>query len=182
MYCILMDTKTGSFYMAPSEVKFYAYTSVEAFEADRATYNAAQTAILVETEMDDRQEFFTFLYNNGFIYGFLDGEKVRIRKGDVAYYRQNSNELVYAQYLLTGSDDYLKYVKKKDLVTLCSLSEDKTSVFFPTVNIEDGNVAVLTYTDVQRIPDELREKYKGWKVVHMTFDVICIVNGKFVAV
>lgn len=177
-----MDTKTGSFYMSPSDVKFYAYTSVEAFENDKAVYNAAGTGVLVETEMDDKQEFLTFLYNAGFIYGYLDGEKIRIKKSDVTYYKQNSNEIVYSQYLLTGSDDYLKYVKKKDLVTLCSLSEDKTSVFFPTVNIEDGKVAVLTYTDVRRIPDEMLEKYKGWKVVNMTFDVICIVNGKFVAV
>lgn len=176
MYCILMDTKTKSFYMHPEQVRFYAYTSPDKYEEDIVN------AVLVETEMEDYYEFMTFLYNNGFIYGFLDGELVRIKKGDVAYYKQNSNEIVYAQYLLTKSDDFLKYIKKKGLVTLCNLSEDKKSVYFPTVNIDDNTVAVLTYTDVNRIPMEMREKYAGWRVVNMTFDVVCIVNGKFVAV
>lgn len=176
MYCILMDTKTKSFYMNPEQVRFYAYSSPEKYEEDIVN------AVLVETEMEEYYEFMTYLYNAGFIYGFLDGELIRIKKQDVAYYKQNSNEIIYAQYLLTKSDDYLKYIKKKNLVTLCSLSEDRMSVYFPTVNIDDGKVAVLTYTDVSRIPMEMREKYNGWRIVNMTFDAVCIVNGKFVAI
>lgn len=176
MYCILMDTKTKSFYMQPDQIRFYAYTSPDKYEEDIVS------AILVETETDDYYEFMTYLYNNGFIYGYLDGELVHIKKGDVVYCKQNSNELIFAQHLLTKNDDYLKYIKKQGLFTLCNLSEDKKSVLFPTVIIDDGTVAVLTYTDATRIPTEMREKYDGWRMVNMTFDVVCIVNGKFVAI
>lgn len=176
MYCILMSTKTKSFYMDPKELKFYAYTSPDEYVMTQSD------ARLVETEMEDFKEFMTFLYNAGFIYGYLNGQLIHIKKGDVLYYKQNCNELVYAQYLLTGEDSYLQIIKKSQLYTLCKVKNEKNSVMFPTVKLDDGSTAVLAYTDILRIPQEMRDKYDGWKTVKMTWDAVCVVNSRFVAV
>lgn len=176
MFCILMDAKTKSFYMDPKELKFYAYSSPEEYEGFH------KNAKLVETDMEDYREFMTYLYNAGFIYGYLDGELVRIKKGDVLFYKQNCNEIVYAQYLLTKDDRYLQIIRKNKLYTLCSIDAEKNSIYFPTVQLEDNSNAILAYTDISRIPMEMRDKYNGWRTVRMTFDAACIVNGKFVAV
>lgn len=176
MFCILMDAKTKSFYMDPKELKFYAYSSPEEYEG------YYKNAKLVETDMDDYREFMTYLYNAGFIYGYLDGELVRIKKGDVLFYKQNCNEIVYAQYLLTKDDRYLQIIRKNKLYTLCSVDAENNAIYFPTVQLEDNSNAILAYTDISRIPMEMREKYDGWRTVRMTFDAACIVNGKFVAV
>lgn len=176
MYCILMSAKTKSFYMDAKELKFYAYTSPEEYTT------IINDARLVETEIEDYKEFMTYLYNAGFIYGYLNGKLIRIKKGDVLFYKQNCNEIVYAQYLLTHEDSYLQIIKKSQLYTLCSIKEGRESVLFPTVKLEDGTHAVLAYTDIMRIPNEMRRKYDGWRTVKMTFDAVCVVNSKFVAV
>lgn len=176
MYCILMDVKTKSFYMDPKELKFYAYSSPEEYEG------YYKNSKLVETDIEDYREFMTYLYNAGFIYGYLDGKLIRIKKGDVLYYKQNCNEIVYAQYLLTKDDRFLQIIRKNKLYTLCSIDHDTNSIYFPTVQLESGENAILSYTDIARIPMEMREKYDGWRTVRMTFDAACIVNGKFVAV
>ncbi|MBR3517853.1 MAG: hypothetical protein IKM88_15580 [Lachnospiraceae bacterium] len=176
MYCILMDKKTGSFYMDPKEIRFYGYTDPE-------EYNAFyKNAKLVELDIDEYREFATYLYNAGFVNGYLNGKPVRIKKGDVLFYKQNCNEIVFSQYVLTGDDNYLKMIKKSSLVTLCQIDNSKCTVYFPTVKLEDGTNAVLAYTDISRIPPEMRKKYQGWRTVRMTFNTVCIVNGMFVAV
>ena len=176
MYSILMDTKTKSFYMDKGELKFYAYT-----EEENCKEIPAGTR-LVSVDILDYQEFMTFLYNAGFVYGYLDGELIRIKKSDILYFKQNINEVVYAQYLLTKDSRYLQIIKKSNLCTLCNINNEKGVVLFPTVTTEDGSSAVLTYTDPSRIPVEMFSKYQGWKIVRMTFDAQCIVNGKFIAV
>lgn len=176
MYCILMDKNTGSFYMEPKEIKFYAFSDPE--ECDTYFRNSK----LVALDIDDYREFMTYLYNAGFINGYLDGRPVRIKKGDVLFYKQNCNEVVFSQYVLTTDSTYLKMINKSSLVSLCKIDNNKGTVYFPTVKLEDGTNAVLAYTDISRIPKEMREKYAGWRTVRMTFDTVCIVNGTFVAV
>lgn len=173
MYCILMDSKTGSFYMEPGEVAFYAYTDASKVEIRR------KTSRLVETDMEDIKELETLMYNAGFYHGYLDGKPYSISKKNVYFYDRNPNEIVYAQYLLTGSKKYLELIKKNQLATLCRI--DGTSIYFPTVSSENGEKVILAYTDRSRMPRELLEKYDGWRIVRMTFDAPCIVNGSFVA-
>lgn len=177
MYCILMDQKTKSFYMHRGELKFYAYSDEENCDLESLPIGAN----MVITEMDDYQEFMTFLYNAGFCRGYMDDKEIVIRKKDVLYFKQNSNEVIYAQFLLTKDQRFLEIIKKSNLFTLCSIDNDQKIVFFPTVSLENGETAVLAYTDVSRIPEELFNKYKGYRIVRMTFDATCVVNGKFIA-
>ncbi len=175
-YSVLMDKKTNSFYMDPKEIRFYAYSDEEEFTP---FYNDGKLVVL---DIDSYQEFMTYLFNCGFTTGYLDGNLIRIKKGDILFYKQNINEVVFAQYMITGDETYLKMVRKNALVTLCKIDDDKSTIYFPTVKLEDGSNAVLAYTDVSRIPPEMRRKYEGWRTVRMTFDTVCIVNGMFVAV
>jgi hypothetical protein len=87
--------------------------------------------------------------------------------------------VLYAQYLLTKNLRYLEMIKKSQLLTLCKI--DGNSVYFPTITLDDGEKAVLSYTDKARIPQELFEKYDGWRCVKMTFAARCLVNGEYVA-
>ena len=174
MYSVLMDTKTKSFYMDKGELKFYAFTDEDKCE------DIPEDSKLATLDINDYQELMTFFYNAGFVYGYVDGELTRIKKADVLYLKQNMNEIVYAQYLLTKDSRYLQIIKKQNLYTLCSINNEKGVVLFPTVNVDEGN-AVLTYTDIARIPSEMFEKYPGWKVVRMTFEALCVVNGRFIA-
>lgn len=176
MFCILMDPKTRSFYMKPGEIKFYAYT-----DPSECTEFFKNTN-LVELDIDDYGEFMTYMYNQGFINGYLDGHPVRIKKSDVQYYKLNCNEIAYAQYMLTKEEHFLSIIKKSNLCTLCKVDNEDNLVYFPTVKLENGQIAVLAYTDVSRIPAEMREKYDGWRTVRMTFDTVCVVNSNFVAV
>lgn len=173
MYVILMDANTKTFYMNPGEVAFHVYTDVS--EVDIRVPHSR----VVETEIEDYRELNTLLYNAGFLAGYMDGKSYKIQKDAVYWSQRNPNEVAYAQWLLTKDPHYLDMVKKERLVTLCRISDDQ--VFFPTVTLESGDTAVLTYTDRKRIPRELFEKYDGWKCVRMTFDVRCVVNGRFVA-
>lgn len=175
MYSILMDTKTKSFYMEKGELKFYAYSDPE--ECNDIKIGSK----LVTVETDDYQEFLTFLYNSGFVYGYLDDAPIQIKKSDVLYYKQNSNEAVYAQYLLTKDERYLKVLRKSQLFTLCKVDNENGVVLFPTVKLDNGESAILAYTDASRIPITLHEKYDGYRTVRMTFDAPCIVNGQFIA-
>lgn len=174
-YHILIDNRTKSFYMNPGDIRFFAYTDIDNYT------EFLPNAVLVTTEYEEQQDFFTYLYNSGFLTGFLDGKEVRISRGDITHYKINSNEMLYAQYILTGEEKYLKMIKKKNLYTLCDLGADKMSVYFPTVTLDTGEVAVLTYTDGCRIPPHLRKKYEGWRTVRMTWDALCVVNNNFVA-
>lgn len=176
MYCVLMDKKTNSFYMDPKEIRFYAYSDPEEYNP---FYKEGKLVVL---DIEDYQEFMTYLFNCGFITGYLDGNLIRIKKSDILFYKQNINEVVFSQYVLTKDETYLKMVKKNHLVTLCKIDDSKSTIFFPTVKLEDGTNAVLSYTDISRIPPEMRKKYEGWRTVRMTFDTVCIVNGMFVAV
>lgn len=162
--------------MEKGDIKFHAYSSPDEY----TTYY--KNANLVALDIDDYREFATYLYNAGFSAGYLDGKPIRIKKGDILWYKQNCNEVVYSQYILTGDNTYLKMIKKSLLVTLCRIDNEKSTVYFPTIKLEDGTNAVLTYTDISRIPPEMRKKYDGWRTVRMTFDTVCIVNGAFVAV
>lgn len=173
MYVILMDANTKSYYMNPGEVAFHVYSDISKVDI-RVPHSR-----VVETEIDDYRELNTLLYNAGFLAGYLDGKNYTIQKDAVYWSNRNPNEVAYAQWMLTKNDRYLDMIQREKLVTLCKVSEEQ--VFFPTVTLENGTTAVLTYTDRKRIPRELFEKYDGWKCVHMSFDVRCVVNGQFVA-
>lgn len=173
MYCILMDAKTGSYYMEPGDLAFHAYSDPSKVNIRR------KNSRVVETDIEDINELETQLYNAGFFQGYLDGKLRKLSKQKVYYYNRNSNEIYYAQYLLTGDKKYLELIKKHLLVTLCKI--DNTSIYFPTIQTENDERAVLTYTDAKRMPQKLLEKYEGWRKVKMTFDARCIVNGEFVA-
>lgn len=66
MYCILMDKETKSFYMAPHEFFFHAYTGREYIK------KIPPNAKLVETEFESKKEFTTMLYNAGFTRGYIN--------------------------------------------------------------------------------------------------------------
>lgn len=121
------------------------------------------------------------LYNAGFLRGYLDGNPVKLSKSDVYYYDRNPNDIAYAQWMLTGDERYLEMIRKNTLYTLCMV--DGESILFPTVTIpeENNETAVLAYTDPLRITKELFDKYDGWRMVRMTFDARCVVNGEFLA-
>lgn len=173
MYCILMDAKTKSFYMKPWEMCFYAYTS-----PDRCKSRPEQARI-IETEITDKKDFTTMMYNAGFTYGLLDGEPIHLTRADAYFYSRNDNEIAYAQYLLTGDERYLSSINKKSLLSLCKITEE--GAMFPTVQLDDGKTAVLSYTDRARIPQILFDKYPDYRTVRMSFSVRAFVNGKFLA-
>jgi hypothetical protein len=109
----------------------------------------------------------------------MDGEPKKLSKSDVYYYNRNPNDIAFAQWKLTGDERYLEMIRKNNLYTLCKV--DGESIYFPTVLLqEEEETAVLAYTDPLRIPKELFDKYDGWRMVRMTFDARCVVNGAFV--
>lgn len=171
MYSILMDVNTKTYYMDAREAAFYAFSDISKLDTKR------KNSRLIETEIDDRKEFETMLYNAGFFYGHLDGNPCRLSKNSIYYFNRNPNEIVFGQYLLSKDKSYLELIKKQYLITLCKIDGD--DIYFPTVTLENGDVAVLAYTDRKRIPAELFEKYDGWRGVRMTFQAKCIVNGSF---
>ena len=172
MYCILMDKRTKAHYMLPDRMCFYTFTSPDKYTQRN------QNARLVETEYDNYGDLITDLYNAGFSQGFLDDKIIYINKKDAYYLNRNSNEAAYAQYILTKKPTYLSLIKKKDLVTICKIDGD--AIYFPTVKINE-EVAVLTYTDRLRIPQKLFDNYPGYRVVKMSYNVKCVVNGQVVA-
>lgn len=172
MYCILMDKNTKSFYMKPRELCFYAFSSPNKYNMGNADTR------LIETEYSDLKEFTTMLYNAGFLYGYIDGNEIRINKENAYYLDKNINEVAYAQYLLTEDEKYLELMRKKNLFSICKV--DGESILFPTVTLEDDTTAVLAYTDRVRIPQVLFDKYPDYRVVRMTFNIQCLVNSKFV--
>ena len=175
MYCIMMDSKTKCFYMAPGEIAFVAFSSPEKYDPRVVK---SPTARLVETDYDDPKEFTTALYNAGFSYGTVDGEEARLTRASSYYYDVNSNEVLFAQYALTGNTDVLKLLSKRKLVTVCKIEGNQ--VYFPTVTLPTGESAVLTYTDRVRIPQKIFDKYSSWRVVRMTFDARCVVNSQVI--
>jgi len=172
MYSVLFDTNTGSFYMTPDEAAFHVYSDSSHLDIKR------RNATLMDAGTSSISELETKLYNAGFFYGYLDGKEYKLSKKKIAFYDRNPNDVMFAQYLLTNDKKYLELIKKQKLVTLCRIDGEK--VFFPTIELESGEKAVLTYTDEDRIPDTLYEKYEGWKKVKMTFHAKCVVNGSFV--
>lgn len=174
MYSILMDVNTKSYYMSPGDVAFHAYSDISNVEIK------SKNSRIVETDMEDPREFFTLLYNAGFLRGYMDGQPQKIVKSEVYFYNRNPNEIAYAQWLLTKDTRYLEMIKKNNLFTLCKIDGD--TIYFPTVTLESGeDTAVLAYTDKSRIPGELFDKYDGWRCVRMTFNARCVVNGTFIA-
>ena len=178
MYSYLKDKKTDTFYMEPNKISFFSYSDEDAYD-DKKT-----KATLITTDMEDRKELATSFYNAGFFTGYLDGEQFRLDKKDIYYYDRNPNEISYAQYLLTKDRKYLTYMKKNLLYTLCRLTFDQetglSGIFFPTVTLDSGDKAILTYTSEKRFTDELINKYPGWRKVRVTWDVKCIVNDRFI--
>ena len=173
MFCILRDVNTKSYYMNAGDVAFHAYSDPSL--AERTSKNAR----LIETDIDDIKEFNTMLYNAGFLRGYMEGEHKKLSKSDVYYYNRNPNDIAFAQWKLTGDERYLEMIRKNNLYTLCKV--DGESIYFPTVLLqEEEETAVLAYTDPLRIPKELFDKYDGWRMVRMTFDARCVVNGAFV--
>lgn len=174
MYCILMDKTTKSYFMAPHEFYFHAYTDPSFAKELPATSK------LIRTECETQKEFTTMLYNAGFTRGYLDGRLIFLTKKDAYYFDRCPNEVAFAQYLLTDDTSYLENIIKKEmLLTVCKIEGD--TILFPTVSIGEGQIAVLTYTDLSRIPKSIFDKYPDFKIVRMTFDVRCIVNDKFIA-
>lgn len=174
MYCILMDKNTKSYYMKPTDFQFYAYS-----DEDLIT-KIPKDALLVGTECETQKELTTQLFNAGFKSGYIDDQFMILTKNDSYVYDPCQNEIAYAQFLLTKNSSYLdNMIMKEKLLTVCQIQGD--SVLFPTVQLSDGDIAILCYTDLKRIPYKLFEKYGDYKIVRMTFDVKCIVNDKFIA-
>lgn len=177
MYSILMDQKTGTYYMDPGDMSFRVYTSPELLDIHK------KGVILITTDIEDESELQTRLYNAGFFRGYIDGQPYRLSKSKIYYYDRNPNEIAFAQYLLTHDVKYLELVKKSKLLTLCKL--ENGFVYFPTTQIDSEETRdekfVLAYTDRTRMPAELLKKYDGWRRVRMTFDARCVVNGAFIA-
>lgn len=175
MYYILMDSKTRSFYMKPRECAFYAYEDV-----NDIMLPPDSSIRLVETECETKLELTNMMYNAGFKTGYLNDQKIILTRSDAYTYDMNPNEVAYAQYLLTGDTKILEdIIIKEKLLSICKIEGDCT--FFPTVELGNGQFAVLTYTDATRIPPKLFKKYQGFQMVKMTFDVKCVVNDKFIA-
>ena len=175
MYYILMDAKTKSFYMKPRECAFYAYA-----DAEDVMIPPDSNIRMVETECETKMELTTMLYNAGFRTGYINDVKIVLTKEDAFYYDMNPNEVAYAQYLLTGETSMLEeIIVKNRLLSVCKIEDNL--VYFPTVELGNGDFAVLTYTDISRIPPKLFKKYQGFRIVKMTFDVKCVVNDKFIA-
>lgn len=169
MYSVLMDVKTKTYYMEPGEAMFHIFSERNSMEVRR------KSSRLVETDIDDLKELETQLYNAGFFRGYLDGKPYRLSKQRLYYYDRNPNEIAFAQYIMTKDEKYLELLKKQKLYTLCHT--EGTSIYFPTVVVNGTEKAVLTYTSISRIPQEMRDKYDGWRIVHMNFDAKCIING-----
>lgn len=172
-YFVLMDSKTKTYYMKPREVSFYAFSSSAKFKD-----NYGDTARLVQTEYNDFRSLATDLFNAGFMYGYLDGEKIRLQRSDAFYYNQNCNELAFSQYSLTGDERYLTIIKKSKLFTVCQIKDDV--VLFPTVELPDGTEAVMTYTSIGKIPTNIFDKYPGYHIVYMTYKTPCVINGQVI--
>lgn len=175
MYHILMDSQTGTYFMDPGELSFRIYTSSEYLDVRK------KGTVLAVVDTEDIKELETKLYNAGFFHGYLNGEPYRLSKNKIYYYDRNPNEIVFAQYVLTRDPKYLELIKKNKLITLCHL--ENGSVYFPTAQISPDikEKAVLAYTDERRMPQELLEKYDGWRKVKMSFDTRCLVNETFLA-
>lgn len=174
MYCILMDQTTKSYYMKPTNFQFYVYSD------ESMVTKIPTNAVLVQTECETQKEITTQLFNAGFKSGFIDDKLVILNKNDSYIYDPCHNEIAYAQFLLTKDQSFLdKLIVKEKLLTICQIKDE--SVLFPTVQLSDGNIAVLCYTDLKRIPYNLFQKYQGYKIVRMTFDAMCIVNDRFIA-
>lgn len=161
--------------MKPRECAFFAYTNT-----DDILLPPESSIRLVETECETRLELTNLLYNAGFKTGYIDDKKIVLTKKDAYTFHPNPNEVAYAQYLLTKDTHMLEdIIVKENLLSICKIEGDRT--FFPTVELENGQFAVLTYTDMTRIPPKMFRKYQGFQVIRMTFDVKCIVNDKFIA-
>ena len=170
MYGVLMDAKTKTYFMDPGQALFHAFSDPSQAEIRK------KNSRLVETDIDDVRELETMLYNAGFFRGYLDGKPYRLSKQRIYFYDRNPNEIAYAQYQMTKDEKYLELLKKNKLYTLCKIQD--TSIYFPTVPLENGEKAVLTYTSLKRISQEMRDKYDGWRTVHMNFDARYIINGE----
>ncbi len=173
MYCVMMDVETKTYYMKPREIKFYAFSS-----PSKRSMEPNSKSVLVETELTDKKELTTGLFNAGFDEGFLDGNHIHIGKADAHFIDRNKNEICFGQFILTNDEKYLQSIEKKKLYSLCKITEDGAN--FPTITDENGELAVLCYTDRQRIPQILFDKYSdGYRVVRMSFAVPVFVNSKF---
>ncbi len=169
---ILMDLKTRCFYMKPLQIMFFAYTNKDLCKK-------YENATVAPTSFDTDEDFFTAMYNAGFVYGYIDDKEVKIPREKVKYYDVNKNEIAFAQYLLTGDEHYLEYLIQKDrLCTLSKITEEGVSL--PTNPLQDGNSAIFTYTDPSRIPQSLLERYPDYQITRMTFNLPCVVNNKFI--
>ena len=186
MYSVLKDIRTGTYYMAGNKTSFYAFTDTDNFSIKEIPPADRKNVRLVTTDIDDKRELETDLYNAGFFEGFLDGKNYRLQKKNLYYWKRNPNEIAYAQHMLTGDKRYLTYIKKDKLITLAKLDNRKQdenptgAVYFPTVRLDSGDFAVLTYTSESRFSDGFLDKYRGWCVVRMSWDAKCIVNDRFI--
>lgn len=159
--------------MRPREIAFHAYTSPE-----KRNING-NSLRLIQTDIEDIKELETVMFNAGFYEGFIDGKKYHLSKNDIYYFDRNPNEICFAQFLLTKDESFLRLIKKERLYTLCETRAKE--VMFPTVRLKTGERAILTYTSKERIPAEMWEKYKNYKVVLATFPARCVVNNTYIA-
>ena len=183
MYSVLKDIRTGTYYMEGRKSSFYAFSNEDNFDLKKIPVRDRGYVRLVGTEIEDKKELETEFYNAGFYEGYIDGELFRIKR-NVYYFNRNPNELCYAQYLLTKNDEYLTNIKKDKLFTLARIDNSTfpAQAYFPVGKLDSGEYAILTYTNEGRMPNELINKYIGWKIVKMTWDTKCIVNDNFVIV
>lgn len=175
-YYILMDSRTKTFYMRPGQRNFFAYTDLSFFEDD-----FEPSAKLSENrDMSDLKEFTTAMYNSGFASGYLDGKLINLARSDAEYTHFNENEILFAQYILTGEKQYLERIRKEKLLTVCK--NEGTRVLFPVVELPDGREAILSYTSKEYIPPTIAEKYPDpeWKYVYVTFEFPCLVNDAYI--
>ena len=167
MYCILMDKKTNSFYMPKGELSFFVYSN-----PSKCVEKPENTKI-VETEYETEAEIRTIMWQAGFLRGFIDDAPVIIQNSQVMAFGRNSNEILFAQYLLTRNPKYLDGIRS-DFYTICKQTEDN-KIMFPVV-YDNKEYKILAYTSKSRITKKLRDKYPSYKIIRIHFNAPYILN------
>lgn len=167
MYCVLYDESTKGPYMERGDMSFHAYS-----DPDRCLYRPDGIK-LVETEYDTLSELLTVMWKDGFIRGEVDDSPVVISPDSILCFGRNGNDVVYCQYLLTGKKEYLDGLNAKNLYTLCKIEGD--DAIFPAVK-EGRHYAILAYTSPRRMTRELLGKYRGYRIIRISFTAPFIIN------
>ena len=167
MYCILMDKNTISFYMPEGELSFFVYSG-----PGKCVVKPENTKI-IETEYETEAEIRTIMWQAGFLRGFIDDAPVVIQNSQVMAFGRNSNDILFAQYILTKNPKYLDGILP-EFYTICKKTADN-KIMFPVV-YDNNEYKILVYTAKSRIKKKLRDKYPDYKITKIHFDAPFILN------